>query len=111
MNVQPFSPVQGGTQALVPGVASATLTFNTACTNANSIRIVNKSSVDIAYRVGLASAGAVVAVLPVPGTPGDSIVPTGTIEVFSKGFPIDTIAIIGTAAGTGNVYVICGEGQ
>lgn len=108
MNVQPFSPVQGGTQAIVPGVASAKLTLDPISTNANCVLIVNKSSVDIAYRMGLGSA---TAVLPVPGTPGDAIVAAGTQKVFSKGFPIDTIAIIGTGAGTGNVYVTCGEGQ
>lgn len=111
MNVQPFSPVQGGTQALVPGAASATLTFNAAGTNANCVLIVNKSSVDVAVRTGLASSGAVTAVLPAPGTPGDMIVPTGASKTISKGFPIDTIAIIGSGGATGNVYVTCGEGQ
>jgi len=111
MNVQPFGQVQGATQAIVPGAASATLTFNTAGTNANVVRIANKSSVDIAVRFGLAGRDSVTALLPVPGTPGDAVILSGATEVFSKGFPIDTVAIIGTGAGTGNVYVTPGEGQ
>jgi hypothetical protein len=111
MNVQPFSQVQGATQAIVPAATSATLTFSAIATNFNCMRIVNKSSVDVACRVGLASTGAVTALLPVPGTPGDMVVASGATEIFSKGYPIDTIAIIGTGAGTGNVYVTPGEGQ
>jgi hypothetical protein len=112
MNVQPFSAIQSQTQAIVPTNASQTLTFNTAGTNANCYYVYNASTVAVAVKTGLASAGAVTAVFPAPGTPGDLVVPPGSIQIFSKGFPIDTIAIIGAAGGgSGNVYVTPGEGQ
>lgn len=112
MNVQPFSPIQGSTQAIVPLGISATLTFGTSGTNANCYYVYNASTVAIAVKTGFSSAGSVMAVFPVPGTPGDLVVPPGSIQIFSKGFPIDTIAIIGAAGGgSGNVYVTPGEGQ
>lgn len=111
MNVQPFSPIQGATQAVLPTAANQTVTLTAFGTNQNCIRIVNKSTVDVAVRFGLASSGAVTAVLPVVGTPGDMIIAAGATEVFSKGYPIDTVAIIGSGTPTGNVYVTAGEGQ
>lgn len=112
MNVQPFSPIQGATQALVPTASSQTLTFTTAGTNANCYYIYNASTVAAAVKTGLASSGAIIAVFPAPAVPGDLVIPPGSIQIFSKGFPIDTIAIIGAAGGgSGNVYVTPGEGQ
>jgi hypothetical protein len=111
MNVQPFSQVQGATQAIVPSASSQSLTLTGNGVTCNCILVSNKSTIDIAFRVGLASSGPVTALLPVPGTPGDCIVLAGSVQVFSKGFPIDTIAIIGTGSATGNVYVTPGEGH
>lgn len=114
MNVQPFSPQQGiagATQAVLPTATSQSLTFTSAGVNYNVVRIVNRSSLDVAYRVGLASAGAVTATFPIVGTPGDCVIAAGATEVFSKGYPIDTIAIISSGTATGNVYVTTGEGQ
>jgi hypothetical protein len=112
MNVQPFSPIQGATQAIVPTNASQILTFATSGINANCYYVYNASTVAVAVKTGLASAGAVTAVFPAPASPGDLVVPPGSIQIFSKGFPTDTIAIIGAASGgTGNVYITPGEGQ
>lgn len=112
MNVQPFSPAQTATQAITPTTASQTLTFNTPSAGLNCFYIWNNSGVAVAVKTGLASAGAVTAVFPVPGTPGDLVIPPASVQIFSKGFPADTIAIIAAASGaTGNIYVCAGEGQ
>lgn len=105
MNVQPFGPSQGTTQAIVPAATAANVTWTGNAANYNVVRVVNKSSVDIAINFGGT------AVLPVPGTPGDAIVATGATEVFTKPPGVATISVIGTGAGTGNVYFTAGEGQ
>lgn len=112
MNVQPFSAIQGATQAIVPTNGSQTLAFTTPGTNTNCYYIYNASTVAVAVKTGLASAGTVTAVFPAPAAPGDLVIPPGSIQIFSKGFPSDTIAIIGAAGGgSGNVYITPGEGQ
>lgn len=111
MNVQPFSPVQGATQAILPTASSQSVTLTAFGTAQNCIRVVNKSTVDVAVKFGLASSGAVTAVLPAVGVPGDLVVAAGATEIFSKGYPIDTVSVIGSGTPTGNVYITAGEGQ
>jgi len=105
MNIQPFTPCQATTQAIVPAATAANITWTGSAALFNCVRIVNKSSVDIAINFGGT------AILPVPGTPGDAVIASGATEVFTKPPNVSTISVIGTGAGTGNVYFTAGEGQ
>lgn len=105
MNVQPFSPCQATTESIVPLATAANITWKGSAANYNCVRIVNKSTVDIAINFGAT------AVLPTPGNSGDAIIAIGATEVFTKPQGVGTISVIGTGVGTGNVYFTAGEGQ
>jgi hypothetical protein len=105
MNVQPFSAAPGATLAILPTSVSQSVTFTTPAINLNSIRVYNGNTVPVALRTGLAGRDNLTALVPVVGTPGDVVVPPGIVEVYSKGYPIDTVSIIAIGtAGAGNVY-------
>lgn len=103
MNVQPFSPV-GRCELVAPTATSSSTTLTAAETAANCIRIYNAGTVAVAYK---ATIGAGTAVYPAPS--GDTVIPPGVVEVFSKG-NADTISFV-TASATGSVFFQCGEGQ
>ena len=103
MNVQPLSP-SGSAYLVAPTSTSSSTTLSARETAANCIRIDNAGTVPVAYK---ATIGAATAVYPA-GT-GDTVIPPGVVEVFSKG-NADTISFV-TASATGSVIFQCGEGQ
>ena len=103
MNVQPFPPV-GNAYLVAPTSTSSSTNLSAAETAVNVIRIYNAGSVAVAYK---ATIGAGTAVYPV--TTGSTVIPPGSVEVFSKG-NADTISFV-TSSAAGSVIFQCGEGQ
>lgn len=111
MNVQPFTPLVGQTQAILATATSQTITLTAAGAAVSCVYVYNGTTTPVAVRTGLASAGSVTAVAPVVGTPGDMVIPVGSYKVISKGLA-DTVAVVtAITAGTGDVYITPGEGQ
>jgi len=111
MNVQPFTPLVGQTQAILATATSQFIMLTAGGAAVNCILVFNGTTTPIAVRTGLAIAGAVVAVAPVVGTPGDMVIAPGAYKVISKGYN-DTVAVVtAITAGTGDVYITPGEGQ
>lgn len=100
MDIQPFSPTLGGNVTVAAGTTSAqgTLLFP----DRNVCRVVNASTA-IAYIrfTDTATEAATVADTPMLGN---------TVELFSH-VPGSRFMSVLLSTGTGNVYVVTGEGQ
>lgn len=99
----PFTPCYGATyNATVSATATSSSVVLTA--GSSSLRVVNFGTNPISIKTGLASAGAVTAVV-LQGP----VILSGTVEVFSIPPDHDTVAVI-TTTSTSTVYLTRGEG-
>jgi hypothetical protein len=102
MDVQPFSPTLGGSITIAASTTSAQGTLSTVSAQFTTLRVVNATT-GVAF-IRFTSTQNEVA------TSADTAMLSGTVEVFSHAQGQLYVSVL-LASGTGNVYVVAGEGQ
>lgn len=102
MNVQPFSPALGGSITIAASTTSAQGTLSSVSSQFSVIRVVNATTGVAFIRFTSVQGEA--------ATSADTAMLSGTVEVFTHTEGQLYVSVV-LASGTGNVYVVAGEGQ
>lgn len=104
-----FTP-GANTIAVTPSATSAQIALPTAVgSGIEQIRVSNRTTQDVYITWGTSSS--ITAVVPTPGNPSAAIhIPPNDVEVISPIAGTTNIAYIQAVAGTGNLYIVQGEG-